>query len=344
MNRMIWPSASLDLLEDRLEALLELAAELGPGDQRAQVQRDDLLVLEGLGHVAADDALGQALDDGRLAHARLADQHRVVLGPAAEDLDDAADLLVAADHRVQLARAGLVGQVAAVLLQGLVGGLRVLARHALAAAHAGQGAAGSPPCRPRCGPAAAGPRRRLRPRRAAGARWRRIRRAGAAPRPRPAPRRAGSADRPTATRPGSSPGGSDPGQLLAEGGQVHADAAQRLRRDSVVRLDQRRQQVLRIEHRALQLLGQPLRRDDRFLGLLGEVVEIHGFGLPLAWIGLVDGSNETPRLPCGGDLRAYPAGRPSPSRTGRPSRRPGDAACPCRRGGRSGPAESRPGS
>ena len=71
----------LDLLEDGLEPLLELAAELGPGDQRAQVERDDPLVAEGLGHVAADDALGQAFDDGRLADARLADQDRVVLGP-----------------------------------------------------------------------------------------------------------------------------------------------------------------------------------------------------------------------------------------------------------------------
>ena len=72
----------LDLLEDGLEALLELAAELGAGDQRAEVERDDPLVLEPLGHVAADDPLGEALDDGRLADAGLADQDRVVLGPA----------------------------------------------------------------------------------------------------------------------------------------------------------------------------------------------------------------------------------------------------------------------
>ena len=34
------------------------------------------------GHVAGDDALGQALGDGRLADAGLADQRRVVLRPA----------------------------------------------------------------------------------------------------------------------------------------------------------------------------------------------------------------------------------------------------------------------
>ena len=105
MNRMISPSDGCDLLQHGLEALLELAAVLGAGDQRAQVERDDALVLQALGHVAADDALGQALDDGGLADARLADEHRVVLGAAREHLDDAADLVVAADDRVELALA-----------------------------------------------------------------------------------------------------------------------------------------------------------------------------------------------------------------------------------------------
>ena len=73
----------LDLLEDGLQALLELAAELGAGDERAEVERDDPLVLEALGHVAADDPLGEALDDGRLADAGLADEDRVVLRPPA---------------------------------------------------------------------------------------------------------------------------------------------------------------------------------------------------------------------------------------------------------------------
>ena len=42
-------------------------------------------VLEPLGHVAADDALGEPFHDRRLADARLADEHRVVLGLARED-------------------------------------------------------------------------------------------------------------------------------------------------------------------------------------------------------------------------------------------------------------------
>ncbi len=40
-------------------------------------------------------------------------QHGVVLLPAAEDLDDALDLALATDHRVELALSGQLGQVAA---------------------------------------------------------------------------------------------------------------------------------------------------------------------------------------------------------------------------------------
>ena len=56
-----------------------------------------------LGDVVVDDPLGEALDDGGLADARLADEHRVVLGAAAEDLHHPLDLVCAADHRVELA-------------------------------------------------------------------------------------------------------------------------------------------------------------------------------------------------------------------------------------------------
>ena len=127
--------ALLDLVEHRLQALLELAAVLGAGEQRAHVEREDAALLEPLGDVAAHDALGQALDDRGLADARLADQHRVVLGLARQDAHHAADLGVAADHRIELVGPRLRHQVDAVLLERLVGDLGVGAGHALAAAH-----------------------------------------------------------------------------------------------------------------------------------------------------------------------------------------------------------------
>ena len=103
-----------DFLQDRLQPLLELAAVLRAGDERAHVERDDLLVLQPFGHVLPDDALREPFDDGGLADAGLADEHRVVLGAARQHLDHAADLLVAADDRIELALARELGQVAAV--------------------------------------------------------------------------------------------------------------------------------------------------------------------------------------------------------------------------------------
>ena len=125
----------LDLLQHRLQAVLELAAVLGARQQGADVQRDDALAGQPLGDVAGDDPLSQALDDRRLAGAGLADQHRVVLGAPRQHLDDAPDLLVPADHRVELALLGRLGEVAPVLLQGLVLVLGVRVGHPGRAAH-----------------------------------------------------------------------------------------------------------------------------------------------------------------------------------------------------------------
>ena len=105
----------LELLEDSLQALLELAAVLGPGDDQRQVERQHPLLGEEDRHPALDDALRQALDDRGLADARLAEQDRVVLGAAREDLDDALDLALAADQRVEAPLRGERREVAAVL-------------------------------------------------------------------------------------------------------------------------------------------------------------------------------------------------------------------------------------
>ena len=275
MNRMTWPSRVLDLLEDGLEPLLELAAELGAGDERAEVERDDALVLEPLGDVAAHDALGQALDDGRLADAGLADEHRVVLGPARQDLDDAADLLVAADDRVELAGPRLDRQVAAVLLEGGVGALGVLRGDALAAADALQ---------------------RLEDRLLAG-RVALEQGLGLAAGLGDAEQQVLGRDVLVAEATGLGLGVLDDGlgarveaqraaldpralgerrrDLAAERGQVDAEAPERLGRDAVVGLDERAEDVLGVEDRALQPGGGGLGGDDGLLGLLGEAIELH---------------------------------------------------------------------
>ena len=97
---------------DRLEAFFELAAILGAGDDERDVERQKALVGQEMRHVAVDDLLGEALDDGGLADARLADEHGVVLRAAAEHLLHALDLEVTADQRIELVLHRRLGQVA----------------------------------------------------------------------------------------------------------------------------------------------------------------------------------------------------------------------------------------
>jgi len=106
-----------DVLKYGFQALLELAAILGTGEELRHVEREHALVLQALGHLAVDDPLRETLDDRGLAHAGLADQHRVVLGAPLEDLDDAADLVVTPDDRIELAGPCALGEVDGVLLQ-----------------------------------------------------------------------------------------------------------------------------------------------------------------------------------------------------------------------------------
>ena len=57
-------------LEERFEPVLEFAAKLRAGDHRADVHRDESLVLERLRHVAGNDAAREPFDDRGFADAR----------------------------------------------------------------------------------------------------------------------------------------------------------------------------------------------------------------------------------------------------------------------------------
>src|SRR5438093_1349913 len=113
----------------------KLAAVLRPRKERTDAELNDTLVLEPFGHVALHDPLGETLDDRRLPHTRLADEHGIVLRAPREDLDDSADLLVTADDWIDLALAREVREVAPVLLEDLVLALGILVGHALIAAY-----------------------------------------------------------------------------------------------------------------------------------------------------------------------------------------------------------------
>ena len=109
-----------EFLDDLLQTLFEITAIAGPGEQRTHVEREDGVIGERLRHLAFDDTLGETFGNRRLAHARIAHIKRVVLGAAAEDLDGAVDLVVAADQRIDLAVFRLFIEVDAVSLQRIL--------------------------------------------------------------------------------------------------------------------------------------------------------------------------------------------------------------------------------
>mmetsp|Transcript_7362 Transcript_7362/g.17762 ORF Transcript_7362/g.17762 Transcript_7362/m.17762 type:complete len:484 (+) Transcript_7362:1778-3229(+) len=124
-----------DLLDYCFEPLLELPPVLCARHQRSHVEREQLPPLKARRHVSARDPLREPLRDGRLAHPGLADEHRVVLCPAREDLNRATNLLIASDDWIQLPAPGLLRQVPPVLGEGLVRALGRPGRYLLVAAH-----------------------------------------------------------------------------------------------------------------------------------------------------------------------------------------------------------------
>ncbi len=68
-----------DCVHHGAQTLLELAAELRAREHRAEVEREHALVAQRLRHVVCSYRLCESLHDCRLAHARLTDEHGVVL-------------------------------------------------------------------------------------------------------------------------------------------------------------------------------------------------------------------------------------------------------------------------
>ena len=128
------PIALLNFLNDSLEPILKLAAIFGAGDQAPMSSAMIRLFLSDLRHIAIDHPNRQPFDDRGLSHARLANQHRIVLGPACKHLHRPADFLVAADDRIEFSLPCHLDQIAPITLEGLVLFFGILVGDALPAA------------------------------------------------------------------------------------------------------------------------------------------------------------------------------------------------------------------
>ncbi len=79
------------LVLDRFESFFELASKLRAGDDFAHFEHQDALVEKRFRNFGLDDALGEPFYDDGFAHARFADEHRIVFLSARQDLNDPAN-------------------------------------------------------------------------------------------------------------------------------------------------------------------------------------------------------------------------------------------------------------
>ncbi len=100
---------------DGLEPFFKLSAVFGSGDDQRKIQRENALVRQERRDVAIGNALRQSFDDCGFANARFSDEHRIVLGAAAKNLDDSIDFRFAPDKRVERAFGSGQSQIAAKL-------------------------------------------------------------------------------------------------------------------------------------------------------------------------------------------------------------------------------------
>src|ERR1700737_963062 len=107
-----------NLIHHGLDSLFELATIFCPGYHEREIERDDAFIAQQFRHLASRDFLSQPFDDGGLSNPCFTEQHWVVFGAPAEDLNHAFDLVLATDNRIQPALLRQFGQIAAERTQG----------------------------------------------------------------------------------------------------------------------------------------------------------------------------------------------------------------------------------
>ncbi|RMS09926.1 hypothetical protein ALP75_200346 [Pseudomonas syringae pv. actinidiae] len=105
------------LIEQRLEALLEITTVFGPGQQGTQVKRIDNAVGKQVRHLIVDDTLGKAFGNGGFTHPGLSDQQRVVLAPTSQNLRHTLDFAFAADQWIDAPLTRQFVQIAGIGIQ-----------------------------------------------------------------------------------------------------------------------------------------------------------------------------------------------------------------------------------
>ena len=85
-------------VDNGFEAFFEFALVFCPGYQCPHVKTVNVFFTKVFGYVTVDDTVGEPFYDRRFTDAWLTDQDGVILAAAREDVQDAANFLIAADH------------------------------------------------------------------------------------------------------------------------------------------------------------------------------------------------------------------------------------------------------
>ncbi len=102
------------LVQQRLEALLEIPSIFCTSEQSPQIKRINDAVGEQLGHLVIYDTLGKALGNRSLTHTGLTNEQRIVLATASQNLRDPLDLMFTPNQRVDTALTRQIIQIACI--------------------------------------------------------------------------------------------------------------------------------------------------------------------------------------------------------------------------------------
>ena len=103
------------LFDNSLQPLFKIAAIAGARQQSAHVERVNRSPRQNLGRLALHDLAGQAFGNGGFANSRITHQKGIVLASAAQNLNGALYLGLAADQGVNIALHRLVVQINTIL-------------------------------------------------------------------------------------------------------------------------------------------------------------------------------------------------------------------------------------
>ncbi len=109
--------AALDLVDDRLEAILEFAFHAGAGLQKSEIEGAYRYVAQSRWNIAGRHAQREAFDDSRLAHARFAGEDGIVLPATREDVDHLPDFGIATEDGIDLSSLGLRREIGRELVE-----------------------------------------------------------------------------------------------------------------------------------------------------------------------------------------------------------------------------------